>query len=89
MFSIAAVTVNSLLRYKLSLGALAQWADRFAVPGEFLWWSTLGGAFAGRPPGPVGIVLWVLGTTLFWFVVAAVVLLLLAWIRSRLQPESR
>ena len=87
--SSAAVAVNSWLRYKLSLGALAQLADQFAVPGEFLWWSTLGGAFAGRPSGPASIALWVLGTALFWFLVAAFVLLLFAWFRSRLQAGSK
>jgi hypothetical protein len=63
--SVATVTVNASLRYHVSLGALARLSDRFAAPGEFLWWSTLGGAFAGRPSGAAGMAVWVLGTALF------------------------
>jgi hypothetical protein len=87
-FSTAAVLVNASLRYQFSLGALAQFADQFAAPGELLWWSTLGGAFAGRPAGAAGISLWILGTALFWFFVSAGVLLLFAWFRSRVQSKG-
>ena len=87
-FSIAAVIVNAWLRYKVSLGALAQCADQFASPGEFLWWLTLGGAFAGRPTGAAGIALWVLGTALFWLLVAAPILVLVAWLHPSAQGKS-
>jgi hypothetical protein len=84
--SVAAVSVNASLRYGLDLGVLAHMAEQFASPGELLWWSTLGGAFAGRPTGATGIALWVIGTALFWFFVAAVGLVFLAWVRHRLRP---
>jgi hypothetical protein len=87
--SIAAVTVNAWLGYRVRLGALGQVADRFAVPGEFLWWITLGGAFAGRPSGAAGITLWVVGTALFWFLAAAGVLLLFAWFRNVRQTRNK
>lgn len=47
-------------------------AEAFASPGEFLWWATLGDAFAGYPSGFSGYLLWVGGTALFWFVVTMV-----------------
>lgn len=47
-------------------------AETFASPGEFLWWSTIGGAFSGRPIGALGYTVWVIGTAAFWFVVLAV-----------------
>ena len=88
-FSIAAVTVNASLRYEVSLGALPQVADRFAAPGEFLWWATAGGAFAGRPTGVAGTAMWVLGTALFWFLVEAGALLLVAWLRTQVRSGER
>jgi hypothetical protein len=43
-------------------------AERFAAPGEMLWWVTLGGAFGGQPGDPLGIAVWIAGTALFWLV---------------------
>ena len=43
-------------------------AERFASPGEMLWWATLGGAFSGRPGDSLGIAVWIAGTALFWSV---------------------
>ena len=53
----------------LVTGLLWRAAEAFASPGEFLWWSTLGGALAGYPSGVSGHFVWVVGTALFWFVV--------------------
>ncbi|MFO1217226.1 MAG: hypothetical protein U1E89_02470 [Burkholderiaceae bacterium] len=50
--------------------ALMAAAEVVASPGEFLWWSTLGGAFAGRPTGAAGHLIWVAGSAAFWFVAA-------------------
>ena len=44
-------------------------AEQVASPGEFLWWSTVGGAFSGRPASTAGLAVWVLGTASFWFLV--------------------
>lgn len=55
---------------KLSVTGLVRIVlEAFASPGEFLWWATLGGAFSGYPTGPTGVIVWILGTALFWFVV--------------------
>ncbi len=80
--AIAAVTVVASLSYTFSLGVLARVAEQIASPGEFLWWSTTGGAFAGKPTGLAGIALWVLGTATFWFLVASIALLSDAWLRQ-------
>jgi hypothetical protein len=45
--------------------------EAFASPGELLWWSTLGGAFAGHPTGASGCALWIGGTAVCWTAVAA------------------
>lgn len=81
-----AVAVVAFLSYKIALGPLVRIAEQIASPGELLWWSTLGGVFAGRPVGASGVAMWLLGTAVFWFVVAAVVLLFWAWIRHRWHP---
>jgi hypothetical protein len=61
-------------------------AEAFASPGGFLWWATLGGAFAGHPSGVAGHLVWVTGTAAFWFLVAAPVVALVA--RGR-RPARR
>ena len=58
-------------------------AEYFASPGEFLWWSTLGGAFAGYPTGLSGHVIWVLGTAAFWFLAASPFIAVATHFRSR------
>ncbi len=58
---------------KLSVTGLVRTVlETFASPGEFLWWSTLGGAFAGYPTGLAGVIVWILGSAVFWFVVFSV-----------------
>lgn len=58
-------------------------ADRFASPGEFLWWATLGGAFSGYPTGLIGHALWIVGTALFWFLVSMIGAVLVKIITGR------
>jgi hypothetical protein len=65
---------------------VARVAESFASPGELLWWSTIGGAFAGRPTGPMGLTVWALGAALFWFLVFLATAALMAWLRS-LGPQ--
>jgi hypothetical protein len=78
--SIAAVAVHFLPDIP---GAVRAFCEAFASPGELLWWTTLGGAFAGYPSGVTGGVIWVLGTALFWFIVAAIaVAIVKALVRS-------
>ncbi len=69
------------------VSAVAQAAETFASPGEFLWWTTLGGVFAGRPNDATGYAVWVLGTALFWFVACAP-FVALAGRRRRSRKES-
>jgi hypothetical protein len=56
--------------------------EAFASPGEFLWWSTLGGPFSGFPSGLTGHLVWMLGTAAFWLIVAVVVRIVLDGWRS-------
>lgn len=63
--------------------ALRPAAEYVASPGELLWWTTLGGAFAGRPTGLAGLVVWVLGTAAFWFLVLAALIFGANWLRGK------
>jgi hypothetical protein len=62
-------------------------AESFAGPGEFLWWATLGGVFAGYPSGISGYFLWIVGTALFWFVVIQLFLAAITGLRARRKPK--
>jgi hypothetical protein len=79
--SVAAVAAH-LLPYSYAPPALSNVLERFASPGEFLWWATLGGAFAGYPSGLMGYTVWVLGTTIFWVLATAICVALVKWIYS-------
>lgn len=61
-------------------GVCANLLEGFASPGELLWWATLGGAFSGHPQDAAGYAVWILGSTLFWFlaVLAALPMLTVA-----------
>jgi hypothetical protein len=63
------------------LGELSHLAESFASPGEFLWWATLGGAFAGYPTGFSGHLIWVVGTAAFWFSAATTLITTLVRLR--------
>ena len=68
-------------------GLLWRAAEAFASPGEFLWWATLGGAFAGHPSGVSGYLLWVIGTALFWFAVTLLFLAAGTGLRALRKPN--
>jgi hypothetical protein len=72
----------------LVTGILWRAAEAFASPGEFLWWATLGGAFAGYPSGFSGHFVWVVGTALFWFVVTMSVVAAATGMRNRRRAKS-
>jgi hypothetical protein len=78
----AAAVVIVALPLPSPLPALSRLAESFASPGDLLWWATIGGAFAGRPTGFIGIAVWVLGTALFWFLVFLVAFALGSWLRA-------
>lgn len=61
--------------------SLSQLAEGFASPGEFLWWSTIGGVFAGYPTGLAGHLIWVAGTAAFWFLAVATLIATSAHLR--------
>ena len=69
--SVAAVGVH-FLPYAYAPRSLVELAEIFASPGELLWWSTLGGAFAGYPSDATGCLVWALGTAFFWILVVAI-----------------
>jgi len=58
-------------------------AEHVASPGELLWWATLGGAFAGRPTGFSGLVVWILGSATFWFLVLGALIAGTHWLRRK------
>jgi len=70
------------------LVALSHLAEGFASPGEFLWWATLGGAFAGYPTGVSGHLIWVVGTAAFWFLAAAILIATLARLRRSFGSDA-
>lgn len=86
--SIAAVVDHSLA-YAYLPQALSAILEYFASPGEFLWWATLGGAFAGYPSGFTGYTVWVLGSTVFWVVAAVICVGIGRLVRSTLQHFRR
>lgn len=69
-------------------GLLWRAAEAFASPGEFLWWATLGGVFAGYPSGVSGYFLWVVGTALFWFGVTLLFLAASTSLRTLRKPNQ-
>jgi hypothetical protein len=71
VLSVAAVAAHPLPHSYVPRGA-SLLLERFASPGEFLWWAALGGAFAGYPSGWTGYAVWVLGNTVFWFLASAI-----------------
>jgi hypothetical protein len=71
VLSVAAVAAHPLPHSYVPRGA-SLLLERFASPGELLWWATLGGAFAGYPSGWIGYAVWVLGNTVFWFLASAI-----------------
>jgi len=81
--AVAAVTVVAFQDSFSLPSGLWSLAEQIASPGEFVWWATIGGAFAGRPSGLSGLVVWVLGTAVFWFSAFAGFGLLAAWALSR------
>jgi hypothetical protein len=81
VFSAAAVALVALPSLS-PLPALSRLAESFASPGDLLWWATIGGAFAGRPTGLIGIAVWVLGTALFWFLTFLGTFALVSWLRA-------
>jgi hypothetical protein len=46
--------------------AVGSTLDRFAAPGEFVWWFTMGGAFEGYPGTLRGFSVLVLANTVSW-----------------------
>jgi hypothetical protein len=46
--------------------------DSFVVPGELLWWITIGGVFEGFPSTIVGYVVLVLGNTVAWVLLSGI-----------------
>jgi hypothetical protein len=79
--SVTAVAVH-VLPYSYVPQALTDLLEHFASPGEFLWWATLGGVFAGYPSGLTGYIVWVLGTTIFWVLATAICVAVGKWIYS-------
>jgi len=43
----------------------------------------LGGAFAGRPTGFSGLVVWILGSATFWFLVLGALIAGTHWLRRK------
>jgi hypothetical protein len=70
MFGLSVIAVAG---HFLPSSGLRRLCETFASPGELLWWSTLGGVFSGYPRGASGYVVWVLGSTAFWLLAAAIV----------------
>jgi hypothetical protein len=70
------------------LVSLSRLAEGFASPGELLWWATLGGAFAGYPTGLSGHLIWVVGTAVFWFLAAAILIATFARLRRSFRPDA-
>ena len=62
-------------------------AEAFASPGEMLWWATLGGPFRGNPTGVVGHFIWVVGTAVFWFLAAAILIAIFKRLRRARNPD--
>jgi hypothetical protein len=82
--SVAAVAAH-FLPYSYVPRPLSHLLEQFASPGEFLWWATVGGVFAGYPSDLTGYTVWVVGTMLFWTLATAICVALVKWIRSTMQ----
>ena len=89
-FVISAIAVAIVVSYPSNPVLAKIWylAERFASPGEFLWWATLGGAFSGYPTGLFGLALWIIGTSLFWFLASMIVIIILFPWRNRKTAGS-
>jgi len=85
--SIVAVALHALPYHVPEV--LREAAERFASPGELLWWTTLGGVFAGYPSGWVGYTVWILGTTVFWLIVSVVLIACARIEHAALRRTSR
>jgi hypothetical protein len=71
-FGLSTLAVGfQFLPYPYASSGLGHASEIFASPGELLWWTTLGGPFSGRPNDFRGYAVWILGSTVFWFIVAA------------------
>jgi hypothetical protein len=88
ILSVAAVSVHALQTAHVPR-LISDLLERFASPGELLWWATLGGTFAGYPSGTSGYVVWVVGNTLFWILVTALCVGFSKGIRGALQFLNR
>ena len=89
LFGLSMIAVaGHFLPYNAPSG-LRTLCETFASPGELLWWVTLGGVFAGHPHGASGYVVWVLGTTAFWLLAAAILVTLGKGIHSAVRHLRR
>ena len=88
ILSVAAVAAHALPYSNVPHG-ISVLLESFVSPGEFLWWATLGGAFAGYPSGWSGYTVWILGNTVFWVLASAICAAAGKWICSKHHYGAR